>query len=115
MIKHFLLRWAGNTLGLWLAGELISGVSYNNDLLVLVIAALIFSVVNAFIRPILVILSLPAIILTLGLFTLVINSFMLYLVMVLYPAFSVATFGSAILAVIIIWLVNFAASTLIRE
>lgn len=115
MIKHFLLRWAANALGLWLAGELIAGVSYSEDYMVLAIASLIFSLVNAVIRPIIVILSLPAIILTLGLFTLVINSFMLYLVMVLYPAFTVSTFGSAILAVIIIWLVNFAASTLVKE
>lgn len=115
MIKHFLIRWATNGLGLWLAGELVTGISYSGDWRVVAVAALIFSIVNAFVRPILIVLSLPAIILTLGLFTLVVNSLMLFLVELLYPAFTVASFGSAILAVIIIWLVNFAANTLIKE
>lgn len=114
-MKKFLLRLVANGVGLWLAGELISGVSYNDDPVVIIVAALLFSIVNAFIRPILIILSLPAIILTLGLFTLVINSFMLYLVTLLYPPFMVMTFGAAVLAVIIIWVVNFAVNTLARD
>lgn len=115
LLKQFLIRWLANGLGLWLAGELISGVRYHDKLTVIIIAALIFSIVNAFIRPIIVILSLPVIILTLGLFTLIINSFMLYLVTVLYSSFTVATFGSALLTVIIIWLVNLAVSELVRK
>lgn len=114
-MKKFLIRWAVNGLGLWLAGELIDGISFNGDWRVIAVAALIFSIVNAFVRPILIILSLPAIIVTLGLFTLIVNSLMLYLVELLYPAFSIATFGAAILAVVIIWVVNFAANTLIKE
>lgn len=115
LLKQFLIRWLANGLGLWLAGELISGVRYRDKLTVIVIAALIFSIVNAFVRPVIVILSLPVIILTLGLFTLVINSFMLYLVTVLYPSFTVASFGAALLTVIIIWLVNLAVNTLVRK
>ena len=115
MIKKFIIRWAVNSLGLWLASELIDGVSYGGEILVLIVAALVFSIINAFVRPIVVLLSLPAIILTLGLFTLVINSFMLFLATLIYEPFIVETFGAAVLTVIIIWIVNFAANTLIRE
>lgn len=115
MLKRFLIRWLVNGVGLWLAGELIAGVSYNDDYWVVLVAALIFSVVNAFIRPILIVLTLPVIILTLGLFTLFINTFILFLVTYLYPAFTVATFGAGVLTVIIIWVVNFAVETLVKE
>ena len=105
-MKRFLLRWLVNFLGLWVAASLVSGIDYGTKLRVLVWAALIFSIVNALVRPLLIILSLPAIVLTFGLFTFVINAFMLYLVTVLYPKFQVASFGTALLAVLIVWLVN---------
>ena len=110
MLRDFLLRWLANGLGLWIAARLIPGIEYNDQLHVIVIAALIFSIVNALIRPILVVLSLPAIVLTLGLFMLVVNGFMLYLVTVVYPRFQIATFPRAIWAVMIVWLVNYAMS-----
>ncbi|MEX0919843.1 MAG: phage holin family protein [Candidatus Saccharimonadales bacterium] len=115
MIKQFLIRWAINGLGLWLASELISGVNIADGWVAVAIAALVFSIINAFIRPILVILSLPAIILTLGLFTLVINAFILYLVMILYAGFSVSTFTAALLTVVIMWVVNFAGNTILKR
>ena len=78
MIRVFTLRWLVNFLGLWAAAQLMTGsISYDDRLGVLVVAALIFSLVNAIIRPLVVLLSLPAIVLTLGLFTLVINAVML--------------------------------------
>src|SRR4051812_47866616 len=104
MIRKFVLRWLVNFLGLWAAASLLSGIGYQDKLRVLIVAALIFSIVNAFIRPLIIILSLPAIVLTLGLFTFVVNALMLYLVEVLYPRFQVASFGTAILAVIIVWI-----------
>lgn len=115
MLKQFLIRWLVNGIGLWLAGELIAGVNYRDDYWVILIAALVFSIVNAFIKPILIVLTLPVIIVTLGLFTLVINTFILFLVTYLYPAFTVATFGAGVLTVIIIWIVNFAVETLVKE
>lgn len=113
MLRQLVIRLAANGLGLWLAGELVSGISYGDSLVVLAVATVIFSLVNAFIRPIAVLLALPAIILTLGLFTLIINSLMLYLVTVLYDPFTVASFGSAIIAVIIIWIVNYAVNAIV--
>jgi putative membrane protein len=115
MIRKFILRWLVNFLGLWAAAELMSGsISYDDRLWVLVVAALIFSIVNALIRPLVIILSLPAIVLTLGLFTLVVNAFMLYLVTLLYPAFAISSFWTAVLAAVIIWIVNYLLTDLLE-
>ena len=115
MIRKFVLRWLLNFLGLWAAAELMTGsIDYNDKLRVLVIAALIFSIVNAVIRPLVILLSLPAIVLTLGLFTLVINAFMLYLVTKIYPSFQLRSFWTAVLATIIIWIVNYLLTELLE-
>jgi putative membrane protein len=89
-------------------------INYNNKIWVLVSAALIFSVVNAVIRPLVVLLSLPAIVLTLGLFTLVINAFMLYLVTKIYPSFHLRSFWTAVVATAIIWVVNYLLTELLE-
>ena len=112
MIKAFLLRWLFNFIGLGAAAALLNGVNYGNSVGVLLLASLIFSIVNAFIRPLVIILALPAILLTLGLFTFVVNGFMLYLVTLIYPPLQVTSFGQALLAVVIIWLVNYVLSSL---
>lgn len=115
MLRKFALRVLVNFLGLWAAAELMTGsINYDDKLRVLVIAALIFSLVNAVIRPIVVLLSLPAIVLTLGLFTFVINAFMLYLVTKIYPSFQLRSFWTAVLATIIIWIVNYLLTELLE-
>jgi putative membrane protein len=114
MIQQLLLRWLINLLGLWAAASLLSGVDYGHSLWVLVWAALIFSIVNALIRPLVIVLALPAIVLTLGLFILVVNAFMLYLVTLLYPQFEVSSFVQAMLAVIVVWMVNYVLSLLLE-
>lgn len=115
MLRDFLLRWIANGIGLWLAARLIPGISYSDSLWVIVVAALVFSIVNALIRPILVVLSLPAIVFSLGLFMLIVNAFMLYLVTVIYPRLQIATFPRTIWAVIIIWLVNYVISIIFQR
>ncbi|TAK89553.1 phage holin family protein [Patescibacteria group bacterium] len=114
MIRTFLLRWMINFLGLWAAASILSGVNYQGEIQVVVIAALIFSIINAFIRPLVVLLALPAIVLTLGLFTLVVNAFMLYLVTVFYDSFQVSSFWQALVAVGIVWIVNYLFTDLIE-
>lgn len=106
-IKNFILRWLVNFLGLWAAATLLSGIDYSGRLRVLIWAALIFSIVNAVLRPLIVILTLPAIVVTLGLFMFVINAFMLYMVSFLYPKFTISSWRSAFMAVIILWGVNY--------
>lgn len=110
MAPNFLARLLMNGLGLWIAAQLSANIDYSDNLWVIVIAALIFSIVNAIIRPILIILALPAIILTLGLFMLVVNGFMVWLVSTLYPPFEVRTFGAAVIAAILVWIVNYGLS-----
>jgi putative membrane protein len=107
MTRRFLLRWLINFLGLWAAAALISGIQYGAQVRVLIVASLIFSIVNACIRPLVVVLALPAIVLTLGLFIFVVNAFMLYLVTVFYHHFHIASFRQAIEAALIIWVVNY--------
>jgi putative membrane protein len=116
MLKQFLLRWLVNFFGLWTAATLLGGsIDYQSHLRVLVWAALLFSIVNALIRPLVILLTLPAVVLSLGLFTLVINAAMLYLVTLFYHKFQIAGFGSAVLAVIIIWVVNYLLNDLLGD
>ena len=103
-----------NFFGLWTAATLLTGIQYQEHLRVLVWAALILSLVNALIKPIIVVLSLPAIMLTLGVFTLIINAAMLYLVTLFYHRFQITSFWSALGAVIIIWVVNYLLNDLLE-
>lgn len=104
---QFLIRWGLNIGGLFVAALLQSGVSYQDKTIVLVIAALVLSIINALIKPIIIILSLPALLITLGIFSLVINGFMVYLANIIYPPFEVNGFNAAIIAGIIIGLTNY--------
>lgn len=104
---YFLVRWALNTLGLWVAVRLIGAIEYDGDLAVLLIAGLILSIINVILKPIFVILSLPFIVITLGLFMLVVNGLMVYVAAALAPGLSMG-FGSAVLAGLIVGLINYA-------
>lgn len=115
LIVRILIRWAANSFGLWIAGQLISSVSHNNDIAVLLIAGLVLSIINAIIKPIVVIFSLPFIVFSLGLFLIIINGFMVWIMSQLVDQFEVNGFGSAVLVGIIIGLVNYAVSTLLED
>jgi putative membrane protein len=86
---RFLLRLLINAAALWVAVRIVPGLHYTGDFLPLLAVALIFGLLNAFIRPLLKLLSLPVIILTLGLFALLINAFMLWLTGRLAGAFGI--------------------------
>ena len=105
-----------NFIGLWLAAQLMTeSITYDGRVAVLLVAALVFSIVNALIRPLVIILSLPAIVLTLGIFMLFVNAFMLYLTTLVYPAFHLHSFGTAVLAAAIIWVVNYLLTDLLES
>lgn len=76
-MKSFLIRWAINTIAISVAVQLIPGIRFTDGPLQLLAVALVFGVVNAVLRPIVTVLSCPLVLLTLGLFTLVINGLML--------------------------------------
>ncbi len=105
MLRRFLVTWVFNFVALWVAAVLLSGIDYNG-IGVLIVASLVFSVVNIFVRPLLILFTLPLVILTLGLALFFINLFMLYLTSWIVDDFTIDGFGWAILATIIVWLVN---------
>jgi len=109
----FFVRAAIAALGLWVATLLVGGLVIANPLS-LVLAALLLGVCNAVVKPVLVVLTLPATILTLGLFLLVINGAVLALVAWILPGFSIASFGAAILGALIVSVISLVASAAIR-
>lgn len=114
-LGRFMLRWFICSLGLWVAaGILGQRVSYDSRFGVIVIAGLLLAVVNVFIKPVVVILSLPAILFSLGLFMIVINGLMVLLVSELYSPLQINNFGAAMLAGVIIGLVNYLVSTILE-
>lgn len=104
---QFLIRWGLNTVGLFTASLFLSGITYRDEWYVLIIAGLVLSIINALLKPFIVILALPTLILTLGVFSIVINGFMVYLAHLLYSPFQVSGFGTAILAGLVVGLVNY--------
>jgi putative membrane protein len=110
----FVLRWILNSIGLWVAVR-IFGTGYDNTELVagvwvFLFAGLIFSIVNTILRPVVIILSLPAILLTLGLFTVIVNGFMVYISLILAPGLHM-TFWHSVLTGIVLSLVNYIVSS----
>lgn len=101
----FIIHWLVSTVALLVVAYLFKGVVIDSYLAAL-IAALVLGIVNAIIRPIIMILTLPINILTLGLFTLIINALMLWMVHLLVPGFYIISFTAAIWAAIIYWLIN---------
>ena len=112
---RLLLRFACNAVALYVAAWAISGVSYGNDWWSLLIAAVVFTVVNMFVKPILTILSIPFIVVTLGLFYFLINILMLCITDWIVPDFEIETFWWAVLAAIIVSLVNMVMLRLLPE
>ncbi|MEH1874220.1 phage holin family protein [Nostoc sp.] len=105
-MQHFLLTWLGTAVALFLTANIVPGFFIKNFLTAL-IAALVIGLVNAFVRPILQILTFPITLLTFGLFTLVINALTLWLASALTPGsgfeihgFLPALLGSIVLAIV---------------
>jgi putative membrane protein len=105
----FILRAVIAALGLWLASRWVVGIHVDNPETLLLAGALL-GVVNAFVRPVAVILTFPITIVTLGLFLLVINAAMLGLVAWLLPGFHLDGFGAALLGTIVVGLTGWVGS-----
>lgn len=113
---RFMLRWFVCSLGLWIAaGILGQRVSYDSRFGVIIVAGLLLAIVNVFIKPIIVILSLPAILFSLGLFMIVINGLMVLIVSKVYTPLEINNFGAAMLAGVVIGLVNYLVSTILED
>jgi putative membrane protein len=111
-IVRFLLFWGVNTLSLWVADELFDGIGFANTES-LVLAGLVLGLVNTFVRPILVVLTLPITLLTLGLFLLVINGLTLFLTARMVDGFHLAGFGTAIGIALAVSIISYLLNSLL--
>lgn len=103
---RFIQDWLVNTFGVLIAVALVPGVDYEGAL-ALLLASLLLGVLNAAVRPFLLVLALPLVVVTLGLFIIVINAVLLFVVSGIVPGFHVESFGSALLGALIIGVVAF--------
>jgi putative membrane protein len=113
-MARILYGWAVNMLGIFLATAL-NLVSYNGRFFTLVFAALALGAINVLIRPVVTILSLPAIVLTFGLFIFVVNALMLWLVDVVIPNFQTFGFWKTVFAALVVGIVNFVLHAFLRD
>jgi putative membrane protein len=111
-MKPFLTRWIVTTLAVFVAAQIV-GIRYDS-VGCLIGASLILGIVNAFVRPILLLLSFPLILVTLGFFILIVNALMLYLVSGIVPCFHVDSFLSALFGSILIALVSWLLSAFFK-
>ena len=113
-MKRFLIHWLVIALALWVTAYILPGVSFSSTT-ALAIAAIVLGVINALVRPILTVLTLPITILTLGLFYLLVNGFTFYLATKVVPGFTVSTFWWAVLGALIVSIVSAFVSGFFKE
>ncbi len=110
----FIIRWILNSFGLWIAVRIFGtgypAVGIDTGITVFLVAGLIFSIMNAILKPIVIILALPAILLTLGLFTIIVNGLMVYISLQIAPGLSM-TFWHSVLTGLVLSLVNYIVSS----
>jgi len=111
-MRGLLARLFITAFGLWMADTILADVRFEG-VVSLWLAAFLLGLVNAFVRPVVVFLTFPITLITLGLFLFVVNGAMLMLVAALMPSFSIEGLGAAILAAIIVGLTGWAANALI--
>lgn len=117
LAARFAARWFVSSLGLWVAAGLLgpNRLSVGDGWVTVILAGFFLALVNMAVKPLLVIASFPAIIISLGLFMLVINGLMILLVSWLYTPLFVKNLGVAIVAGIILGLVNYLVSRIMEE
>jgi len=112
-MRHFVFRWLVTTVGVMVAAAIIPGMRYDS-VGALLGAALLLGILNAFVRPILLILGAPLILLTLGIFILIVNGLMLYWVPGIVRGFQVDGYGSAFWGAIVVGLISWMLSAFFR-
>ena len=105
LVARLVVAWAVNVAALWIADALFSDVD-STGWGALIIAGLVFGIVNTFVKPLLVLLSLPIVIITLGLFLLFVNMAVLALTDWLVSGFNIEGFWTFVGATIVVWIVN---------
>jgi putative membrane protein len=110
VLTRLIIRWGSNVAALYVAAKLVPAVTYGGRWETLVVAGLVFAVVNWLVRPLVIVLSLPVIVLSLGVALFFVNLLMLYLTDWLVGGFDVGSFRSAAVATLVVWAVNLAIS-----
>ncbi|HAU66262.1 MAG: membrane protein [Candidatus Uhrbacteria bacterium GW2011_GWF2_39_13] len=113
-MAYILFRWIINAVALLLVANIVPGFAIDSFYSAL-IAALVLGLVNALVRPLFLILTLPVTILTLGLFTFVINAFMIWLVSTVVKGFTIDGFVPALLAALLLWVCSLLTNWLIKQ
>ena len=115
-LASFVLRWAICSLGLWVAAGLLGGsVNLQDRLGAVVIAGATLALINVTVKPLLILLSVPFIVLSLGLFMAIINGLTVYLASKLYTPLQIENFGAAIVAGLVIGLVNYLVTAILDK
>ena len=114
VLLRFLVFWGLNVLILWVASELFSSIQFSSTSTMLV-SGLLFGVAHAVLKPILIVLTLPVTVLTLGLFLVVINALILLFVAWIVPGFHVAGFWQAVLVALFISVFSFILNLLLAK
>src|SRR5665213_1064769 len=115
-VFRFLTRWLVCSLGLWIAANFLSNsITYGNKFRVIVIAGLVLAIINVILKPVLVIMSLPAIVLTLGLLMIIINGLTVFIASKLYHPLHVTNFWAAVFAGMVIGLVNYLVTSILED
>lgn len=106
-MERFLVTWLCNTAALWVATKLLSGVQSGGDFwITLILAGLVFSAVNMVVKPVVTVLSIPLIVLTLGIALFFVNLLMLFLTSWIVGNFEIDGFWAGVWATAIVWAVN---------
>src|ERR1700722_2856997 len=115
-IYRFLTRWLVCSLGLWIAANFLSSsISYDSKLRVIIIAGLVLAIINVILKPFLIILSLPALFLTLGVFMVIINGLTVFIASKLFHPLHVTNFWAAVFAGMVIGLVNYLVTAILED
>ena len=115
MLGKFIVRVIFGALGLWVASKLVPPASSSATPPTLILAAMLLGVVNAFVRPVVFVLTLPLTIVTLGLFLLIVNAAMIGLVSVFVPGFEVHGLIAGVLAAIITGVSSWIGGMILRD
>ena len=106
MLRGLVIRFAVNAAALYVAAWALPGVTYGDEWATVLVAAAVFTLVNAWVKPVVTVLSIPFIVLTLGLFYFLVNVLMLYVTDWLVGNFDIESLGAGVLAAIIVSVVN---------
>jgi putative membrane protein len=111
---HFIIRLLVNALALWLIAKYVPGFTMTGSIWTPILAALIFGIVNALVRPIVLLLTLPLTVVTLGLFIIIVNALMFWLVTWITPNFKVSGFGPALIGALIMMVVSYIVNAIFK-